>query len=127
MTNLPGGNTMKIRTEQDITAAVARQLRQNLGLTQKDFWESVGSSQASGFWYEQGKRKEVPRPIRMLIFLRYVAMLDFDVSNPAEADAVIRMGRAMRAKKDAVRLKQAAQVAEELAKKAATKAENFKL
>lgn len=116
---------MDIKTEQDITPEAARYLRKRAGLTQLEFWESVGSTQGSGQFFETGKRKGIPRPMRMLIFLRYVAQIDLDLSDPKEADALVKMGRAMHAKKQAFRAKLAARQAEQEAKELAAKADRL--
>lgn len=116
------GQMMVIRTENDITPSVARSLREKTGLTQKQFWESVGSNQPSGHWYERGKRRGIPRPIRILIFQRYVAGIDLDYSSPEEASAAISIGRSIAAKVEARRAKEEADKArrraQELEKKA---------
>lgn len=116
---------MDIKTEQDITPEAARHLRKRAGLTQLEFWESVGSTQGSGQFFETGKRKGIPKPMRILIFLRYVAQIDLNVSDPREADAVVKLGRAMHAKKEAFRAKLAAQQAEQEAKALAAKADRL--
>jgi hypothetical protein len=45
---------MSIKTEAGITPVVSRKLRTDAKLTQREFWESVGSNQASGHWFEVG-------------------------------------------------------------------------
>lgn len=108
-----------IQTEQDITPEVAKTLRVASELTQREFWGSVGSNQASGHWFEVGKRKNIPRPIRTLIFLRYVARIDLDVSTPGGAAAMIRIGREISAKLEADRTAALAEKAALKAKEAA--------
>jgi transcriptional regulator with XRE-family HTH domain len=118
---------MDIKTEQDITPEAARSLRKQFGLTQAEFWSSVGSSQGSGQWFENGKRNGVPKPIRCLIFIRYVAMLDFDVSQPEQADALVRITREITARKEALRLKREAKAAQDAAEKAKAEATRLKI
>ena len=118
---------MDIKTEQDITPEAAFALRKETGLTQRQFWESVGSNQASGHWFEGGKRNSIPKPIRMLVFLRYVAKLDFDVSQPEQADAIVRIGREIAARKEAARLAEEAKEADQRARKATQQAKKAKL
>jgi transcriptional regulator with XRE-family HTH domain len=118
---------MNIKTERDITPEAARHLRKEAGLTQRDFWESVGSSQASGHWFETGKRHAIPKPIRMLVFLVYVAKLNFDVSRPEEADAVVHLGHEIAARKEAARLERESKEAAERAKIASQQARKVKL
>jgi transcriptional regulator with XRE-family HTH domain len=118
---------MKIKTEADITPKSVRALREQMKMTQKEFWESVGSSQASGHWFECGKRKGISRPLRYLIFLMYVAKLNFDLTNPDEADAAIRMGNELAAKREALRLEREAAAATARAKQASEAAKHIKL
>lgn len=108
---------MSISTENDITAAVAKQLREEAGLTQAEFWTGVGSNQSSGHWFEGGRRKSIPRPIRMLIFLRHVAKMPVNVGELGGAQEAIEAGEvvaALRAKRDAL---EADKLARELARK----------
>lgn len=60
-------------TETDVTNESARKLRQELGLTQKDFWGPVGVAQSVGARYEDDVK--IPRPVRILVVARYVAGL----------------------------------------------------
>lgn len=113
--------SMDIRTESDITPDVAKQIRSQSGLTQKQFWESVGSNQGSGHWFEAGKRRGIPKPIRILIFLKYVANVDIDVTTPESAQVAVKIGREVAARIEAQRAedeaKQAQQRAREMAEK----------
>jgi hypothetical protein len=111
-----------IKTEQDITPQAAKELRIASALTQRAFWASVGSNQASGHWFEVGKRKSIPRPIRTLIFLRYVAKIDLDVSTPEGAAAMLRIGLEISAKLEAERAQAAATEANRKAKEASQRA-----
>ena len=118
---------MNIKTEADITPATARKLREDAHLSQKEFWESVGSSQASGHWFETEKRKGVPKPLRCLIFLKYVAKLDLNLSDPKEADAAVRIGHEFSARREALRLEREAAAATARANKASQAAKHVKL
>jgi len=69
---------MEMITEEALTGEIARRLRERAGLTQTDFWGSVGEFQSNGSRYERGKHT-IPRPVRMLIVLRYVIGIEFDV------------------------------------------------
>jgi len=118
---------MDIRTEHDITPEVVRQLRKDYGLFQREFWESVGSTQPSGHWFESGKRKGIPKSLRILIFLRYVAKLDLDVSDPDKAAQVVLLGQEISARIDATRAQLEAREAEKVARAAAKQAKNVVL
>ncbi|MBU9386595.1 hypothetical protein [Burkholderia multivorans] len=109
---------MNITTECDITPSVAAALRKSLGLTQREFWGAVGSSQESGHWFETGRRKGIPKPIRILIFLRYIAKVDFDVSTPDSAAVAVRAGMALAAQRAKDEAEEAARRAKDLARKA---------
>lgn len=109
---------MTVRIEADITPEVARQLRHDASLTQREFWGSVGSNQASGHWFEVGKRKRIPKPIRILIFLRYIAKFEIDAGDPTTADVLTRIGTEISAKLTAERAEVAAKEATRVAREA---------
>lgn len=113
---------MDITTEKDITPDVARKLREKAGLTQKAFWEAVGSTQSSGHWFETGKRQGIPRPIRILIFQRYVAGIDLDYSTEEEAQTSIAIGREVAARIQAKRAEDEAREAQRRAQELKRKA-----
>lgn len=77
---------MQINTELDINGASARALRSKLKMSQEEFWISVRSSQPAGSQYESGAN--IPAAVRSLIFIKYVAGLDFDASTPEGAKSL---------------------------------------
>jgi transcriptional regulator with XRE-family HTH domain len=81
---------MDIKTESDVTGAVARRLREQADLSQKAFWGPIGITQSAGCRYENGQR--LPRPIRILVFANYVAGLRIDASTPDGASRLSRLG-----------------------------------
>ena len=76
-----------ISTANDITGPVARQLRVMRGMSQREFWGAIGVKQAIGCRYELGFR--VPGPIKTLVFIRYVAGIEHDLST-VEGAAMLR-------------------------------------
>ena len=66
---------MKI-TQDDITGPMARDLRKQRGMTQKQFWNPVGVQQSVGTRYEQGA--PMPEPVRILLASVYVGGLTID-------------------------------------------------
>lgn len=82
---------MEINSEKQITGSAARHLRDRVGLTQKDFWEPLGVTQSAGCRYEAGKF--IPKPIRILVFVNYVAGLRIDAST---SEGVAGLGRLAR-------------------------------
>lgn len=80
---------MNIRTEQQITGAVAKALREQAGESQTTFWKSVGLTQSGGSRYEGGQT--IPKPIRMLVFIRYVAGLKINPSTPEGAKQILEL------------------------------------
>lgn len=82
---------MKIETENDITPAAAAWLRERDGLTQREFWQSVLVTAASGCRYEAGDA--VPAAQRRLIYLTYVAQVPTDTSTPVGAARAVHAGR----------------------------------
>lgn len=116
---------MRIETEQQITPEVALKLREQSGLTQRKFWESVGSTQASGHWFEHGKRLGIPKPLRILIFLRYIIGLELDFDTPESAQLAVAAGREVAAKIAAQRADTTAKEAAQRAKALAREAKNL--
>ncbi|HJV52827.1 MAG TPA: hypothetical protein VJ652_15270 [Noviherbaspirillum sp.] len=84
---------MHIQTEKDITGEVAKQLRLQLGLSQKAFWTPLGITQTAGCRYETNERSKIFKPVRMLIFLHYVAGLTIDASTADGAAQIKRLGQ----------------------------------
>lgn len=80
---------MDIKTEKDITGAAAKALREQAGETQAIFWKAVGLTQSGGSRYEGGQT--IPKPVRLLIFIRYVAGLKIDLSTPEGAAQLVRL------------------------------------
>lgn len=80
---------MSIQTEQQITGAIAKEIRGEM--SQRAFWESVGVTQSGGCRYEGGS--PIPKRIRTMIFLKYVAGIELDASTPEGAAACIRLGK----------------------------------
>jgi transcriptional regulator with XRE-family HTH domain len=81
----------QIRTEQDVTGEAAKALRESCGLSQKAFWSVVGLTQSGGCRYERGNR--LPKPIRILLFITYVAELKIDASTPTGAADIRRLAQ----------------------------------
>ena len=79
----------QIHTERDVTGEAAKALRERRGLSQKAFWSAVGLTQSGGCRYERGNR--LPKPIRILLFITYVARLKIDASTPAGADELCKL------------------------------------
>lgn len=67
---------MKLQTDSEIDGAAAKQLRSQACMGQRKFWARVGVSQPAGHNYEAGRR--IPKPVRTLLFLNYVAGIDVD-------------------------------------------------
>lgn len=82
---------MNITTEQQINGAAAKFFREKAGLSQRAFWKAFGMTQSCGCRYECGS--VMPKPIRTLIFLTYVAGLQIDASTEEGAAALIRLGK----------------------------------
>lgn len=67
---------MNIQNDEEITGAVAKQIREAAGLSQEKFWQPLGVHQSSGCHYEADD-KPVPKPVRILLYLRYVRGIEF--------------------------------------------------
>lgn len=86
-------------TENEIDGRQAHALRVKAGLSQSAFWTPLGVHQAVGCRYENGSVK-IPRPVRRLMVLRYVAGMEIDVSTPegvAELESLARVMNSRRA------------------------------
>lgn len=86
---------MDLLTEQDITGAVAKAIRLELGMTQNDFWGPLGRSKKQASNYEnEFHDRPLPDIIRMLVFIRYYLGFNFDISSPQGVkEAKVAMGR----------------------------------
>lgn len=75
-------------TEDNITAAAVRTMREELGLTQTAFWKPLGVSQSVGCRYESDV--PIPKPVRILIVTHYVAGIDIteDVKELAKLGSI---------------------------------------
>lgn len=92
--------------EKAITGFTARQMRQDLGLSQEAFWGAIGVRRETGNNYERHGR--LTEPVRRLLFLHYTAGIPVNGS----PDALVRIGRLARADESATEtlLKAAAQM-----------------
>ena len=82
---------MKI-TEDQMTGLQARQLRESLGLSQKEFWGAVGVLQSVGARYETGSAHipRIPRAVRILLVANYIAGLRIDASTQAGVEELVQ-------------------------------------
>ena len=85
----------KIKTEADITGPMCREMRKALGLSQTEFWASVGSAQNVASRYELGKHP-LSRSTRILIYLVYVAGVKVDASSRKGAVELYRLAELQR-------------------------------
>lgn len=53
-----------------------REIRQNLGMNQSEFWSSIGVTQSGGSRYESGR--SIPRPVQALLRLVHIEHVDID-------------------------------------------------
>lgn len=75
-------------TENEITGAVARRLREEAGLTQTAFWEPLGVKQSVGCRYEA--EVPIPQAVRILLVARYVVGIQIDATTP---EGLAELGR----------------------------------
>lgn len=81
---------MKITTEAEISAEAVRWLRNQAEMSQADFWASLGIKQPTGAHYE-AQRNRIPKSVRILIFVKYVAGIELDVSTEAGGAELARL------------------------------------
>ena len=85
---------MDILTEDQITGPVARKMRQDMGLTQKAFWNPVGVQQSVACRYELDAGADIPQAVRILIVARYISGLRIAASTPNEVASLSKLGEA---------------------------------
>lgn len=83
-------NPPTMTTEDQITGPIARKMREELGLTQKQFWEPVGVAQSVACRYETAN-VPVPRAVRILVVARYIGGLEIDASSEAGVRDLVRV------------------------------------
>lgn len=84
---------IEIKSEKDMTGALAKTLRKSLGLSQPAFWLPVGVSQPSASRYERERETISAEPVRILLFARYVAGVEIDAATPEGIRKLKRLGR----------------------------------
>lgn len=67
-----------------MSIASPRQRREDLNLSQFEFWGAIGVSQSAGSRYESGR--EIPKPTQELYRLTYVEMIDLSKISKEELD-----------------------------------------
>lgn len=82
---------MDVKTEKDITGAIAKESRAALNLSQSAYWGAVGVKQSHGSLFETARSQRLTKPIRILLFVRYFAKLDIDASTEEGAAGLVRL------------------------------------
>jgi transcriptional regulator with XRE-family HTH domain len=77
-------------TEKEITGALARQLREQAGLTQTAFWEPLGVKQSVGCRYEADI--PIPQAVRILLVAHYVSGIKIDAGTREGVAELSRLG-----------------------------------
>ena len=70
----PGGASSKVATLKAMLTVSPKELRNQLGLTQSEFWAPVGVSQSGGSRYESGRK--LPPAISALLHLVHIEGLN---------------------------------------------------
>ena len=70
----PGGASGKVATLKGMLTVSPKELRNQLGLTQSEFWAPVGVSQSGGSRYESGRK--LPPAISALLHLVHIEGLN---------------------------------------------------
>jgi transcriptional regulator with XRE-family HTH domain len=63
-----------------------REIRQNLGLNQDEFWQKIGVTQSGGSRYEAGR--DMPRPVAELLRLVHVEGVDLTSINKEDIEVI---------------------------------------
>lgn len=82
---------MEIKTANDLDQVAVMLIRKRLGMTQQAFWEPLGITQSAGCRYETGS--PIPTPIRILVFVNYVAGLRTDSFTREGVASLMRLSR----------------------------------
>lgn len=85
---------MNITTEAEIDGAAAKKLREEAGLTQREFWNRLGLTQSGGCRYEGGQT--IPKTVRILLFAMYVAGIRIDPTTKDGGEELRRLGALQR-------------------------------
>lgn len=86
---------MIVENESGITGAVAKKLRLDAKLSQKNFWGAFGKTQSNGHFYEE-KGRTIPQGYRMLIFAVHVLGLKLDLTTPEGVERAIYLAKAQK-------------------------------
>lgn len=78
-------------TESEITGPVAREMRVQLGMTQKEFWGPAGVSQSVACRYETCD-VAIPRSARILLVARHVSGVKIDAATREGVEDLTRLG-----------------------------------
>lgn len=79
---------MDFDSPDHLTGSAALKLRKTLGIPQRVFWGEIGVPANTGSGYEH-EHYAVPEPVRLLLFLRYVAGVP--VTEPARIMALAKI------------------------------------
>lgn len=82
---------MHITSEQEIDSKSAKILRAEFGLTQSEFWGRVGVQQSQGSYLESNLT--ISKPLRILLFVNYVAGINLDVSTPEGVARLLKLAQ----------------------------------
>jgi transcriptional regulator with XRE-family HTH domain len=63
-----------------------REIRQNLGLNQDEFWQKIGVTQSGGSRYEAGR--DMPRPVAELLRLVHVEGVDISAVRKEDLEII---------------------------------------
>lgn len=73
---------MNAETKQQYNSETLRRLRNDHGLTMKEFWGAMGYNLSRGCAYENGKNK-IPEHVNRLVHLHYIAGIPTDFRSSA--------------------------------------------
>lgn len=69
-----------------LTGEAAKDIRSRLNMNQQTFWAGLGVTQSGGSRYESGRN--IPAPVRRLIYLTHVVGVELSTSQQAAFDAI---------------------------------------
>ena len=80
-----------MKTEDQITGPVARELRLSMGISQNKFWKPLGVQQSVASRYE-GDYCELPQSVRILIVANYISGLKIDAKTAEGVEELSKLG-----------------------------------
>lgn len=77
---------------EEVTGDKIKDLRKKIKMPQHQFWPAIGVSQPTGCRYESELCNQIPEPIRILLFARYVVGLPVE-NTPEGVEGMLKLAK----------------------------------